>query len=77
MKVTVVVNEAGKVIAAHVPLDPESSADSDTEDSPSVGFLPGEGQDVVDLDLPDEDVPGEPPTDFLDTLQKHKDSARP
>ena len=73
MKVTVVVDEAGKVIAAHVPIDPEQGRDS--EGSGNIGFLPVEGQEVLDLDVPEDHVPGEPPSDFLDTLQKHKDAA--
>jgi hypothetical protein len=73
VKVTVVVNEAGEVIAAHVPVASERGPDSYRDDAPTTGFMPSEGQEVLDLDLPEEDAPGEPPADFLETLQRHKD----
>lgn len=77
MKITVVVDEAGKVIAAHVPLDPERSSDSAHEDAPIAELLPSPGQKVLDLDLAEDDVPNVPPPDFLAQLQHRKDEAYP
>jgi hypothetical protein len=71
-KVTVLVNDAGEVIASYIP--PERRTVSFTADEPpSAGLLASEGQEVLDLDLPDEEVPSEPGPDFLETLQRHKD----
>ena len=39
------------------------------------GFVPSEGQRVLDVDVPDDDVPSEPRPDFLNTLQVYKDRA--
>ena len=74
MKITVVVNEVGQVIAAHVPVSSERPYDSDAEDEGRItGFVPSEGQEVLDLEVPDDDVPSEPRPDFLNTLQTYKD----
>jgi hypothetical protein len=77
MKITVVVDEAGKVIAAHVPLDPEGHSDLDQADAPMAELVPSQGQKVLDLDLSDDDVPNVPPSDFLEQLQRRKDEAYP
>ena len=74
MKLTVVVNELGQVIAAHVPGSPESPTES-YEEGRMTGFVPMEGQRVVDLEVSDDDVPSEPRSDFLNTLQTYKDRA--
>jgi hypothetical protein len=51
-------------------------ADSNAaEEGRITGFVPSEGQKVLDLDIPDETSPSEPRTDFLPTLQTHKDGA--
>lgn len=70
MKVTVVLDAAGKVIAAHVPVAAESGPDSQVENQVTTGFMASEGQKVQDLDVPDVDVPGGPPDDFLEFLQR-------
>ena len=73
-KVTVLVDEAGKIIASYVP--PERRSVSFTADEPpSAGLLPSEDEEVLELELADEEIPSEPGTDFLETLQRHKDSA--
>jgi hypothetical protein len=73
-KVTVLVDEAGKIIASYIP--PERRSVSFTADEPpSAGLLASEGQEVIDLELTDEEVPSEPGTDFLEKLQRHKDRA--
>ena len=78
MKVTVVVNEAGQVIAAHVPVSSEGPSDSYAEEEGRMtGFVPSEGQRVLDVDVPDDDVPSEPRPDFLNTLQVYKDRGPP
>ena len=79
MKITVVVNEAGQVIAAHVPVSSKGPSDSyaEEEEGRITGFVPSEGQDVLDLELPDEDVPSEPRPDFLNILQMYKDRGSP
>ena len=41
------------------------------------GFVPSEGQRVLDVDVPDDDVPSEPRPDFLNTLQVYKDRGPP
>ena len=76
MKLTVVVNELGQVIAAHVPVSPESRSES-YEEGRMTGFVPMEGQRVMDLEVSDDDVPSEPRSDFLNTLQTYKDRASP
>jgi hypothetical protein len=75
VKVTVVVNRAGDVIAAHVPSASESGPDSAQEDSAAtrIEFTPSEDQEVLYLDVPEEDVPLQPRSDLLETLQRHKD----
>jgi hypothetical protein len=73
MKVTVVVNKAGKVIAAYVPVASESGPGSHTEGGARVEFAPSEDQELMDLDLPDEDIPSVPPPDFIEVLQRQKD----
>lgn len=71
-KVTVLVNEAGEIIASYIP--PERRPVSFTADEPpSGGLFASEGQEVLDLELPDEEVPFEPGPDFLETLQRFKD----
>lgn len=66
MKITVVVNAAGDVVAAHVP--------SGRPPAPTLaGFLPSEGQEAVDLDIPDDAVPAEPGPDFLETLRSYRE----
>jgi hypothetical protein len=73
-KVTVLVDEAGKVIASYIP--PERRSISFTADEPpSGGMLPSEGQEVLELEVADDEIPAEPGPDFLETLQRHKDSA--
>jgi len=70
--VKVVVDEAGKVVASYIP--PERRRVPFTADEPpSAGLLASEGQEVIDLELPDEEVPSEPGPDFLETLQRHRD----
>jgi hypothetical protein len=74
VKLTVVVNELGRVIAAHVPVSSEGRSGSVAEEEARMtGFVPTEGQRVLDLDVPDDDVPSEPAPDFLNTLQRYKD----
>jgi hypothetical protein len=77
MKVTVVVNDAGEVIAAHVPLDAERLSDSEQGAAPMVEVVARGGQKVLDLDLPADDVPSIPPPDFLERIQRVKDEANP
>ena len=78
MKVTVVVNAAGQVIAALTPVSSEGPSESHADEEGAItGFIPSEGQEVLDLDLPDEDVPTEPGPDFLNTLQMYKDRGSP
>jgi hypothetical protein len=74
VKITVVVNEVGQVIAAHVPVSSAGPSDSYAdEEGRMTGFVPSEGQQVLELDIPDEDAPSEPQADFLNTLQRYKD----
>lgn len=69
-KITVLVNKENKIVAARVP----SGSDSKYADGepPMTRFAPSEGEEVLDLDLPDEDVPSEPGPDFLETLQRFR-----
>ena len=76
MNVTVVVNELGQVIAAHVPASEEGDPGSG-EEGRMTGFVPMEGQRVIDLDVSEDDVPSEPRSDFLNTLQTYKDRSSP
>jgi hypothetical protein len=71
-KVTVLVDEGGKVIASYIPPD-RRSVPFTADEPPSAGLLASDGQEVLDLELPDEDVPSEPGADFLETLQRLKD----
>jgi hypothetical protein len=72
MKVTVIVNKAGKVIAAYIPVDGESGPESGA--GVRVGFMPKEDQEVMDLDVPDEEVPRVPSDDLMEMLQRRKDT---
>jgi hypothetical protein len=74
MKIAVVLNEAGKVVAAHIPsgIFDESAGDQ----PPTFGFVPADGEEVAELDLPDEEVPSDPELEFLEILQRHKDGSR-
>lgn len=72
MKVMVVVDEAGKVVAAHIPTAPADEYEGE-EPPPVVEFVPSEGEEVLELELPDEDVAGEQGPEFLEVLQRHKD----
>jgi len=74
MKVTVVVDESGKVIAAHVPVAPEGPQEAEGARA-TVSLTPPEGHTIMALDVPDEDAPAQPPHDLLDRLQRHKDAA--
>jgi hypothetical protein len=74
MKVTVVVDESGRVIAAHVPVAPEG-APGDEGATAMASLVAPEGHELMVLDVPGEDAPGEPPPDLLDRLQRHKDAA--
>jgi hypothetical protein len=71
VKVTVVVNEAGKVVAAHVPFAITDTSAAD--EGPTLGFVASEGEEVVELDLSDEEVPRDPEPEFLEFLQRRKD----
>jgi hypothetical protein len=71
-KVTVLVDNAGKIIASYVPPE-RHSVPFTADEPPSGGLLASEGQEVLDLELPDDEVPAEPGADFLETLQRHKD----
>jgi hypothetical protein len=74
MRITVVVNSDGQVVAAHGPATSQGPPDSYAEEEARfTGFVPTEGQSVMELELPDDDVPSEPRPDFLDTLQLCKD----
>jgi hypothetical protein len=75
MKVTVVVDESGKVIGAHVPVAPEGPKESEGAGA-TVSLLPREGHTIIALDVPDEDAPAQPPHDLLERLQRHKDAAQ-
>ena len=70
MKISVAVNESGKIVAALIPPRYPLASDGDT---PVVGLEPSVGETLVDLDFPDDDVPDEPKSDFLLTLQQQKD----
>jgi hypothetical protein len=72
VKVTVVVDKAGKVVAAHIPSAPPDDYEGGDE-PPVIEFVPSEGEEVLDLDLPDEDIPSEAGPELLETLQRHKD----
>jgi hypothetical protein len=66
MRVTVVLNEAGEVVAAHVPAaGPDESAG---DQPPTFGFVPSDGEEVAELDLQDLDVPSDPER-LLELLQ--------
>jgi hypothetical protein len=71
VKVTVVVDEAGKVVAAHIPTAPPDDYEGD--EPPMIEFVPSEGEEVVELDIPDEDVASDPEPEVLEILQRHKD----
>lgn len=72
MKVTVVVDEAGKVVAAHIPTAPAD--DYKADELPMSEFVPSEGEEIVELDLPDEDIASDAEaTELLEILQRHKD----
>ena len=65
MKVTVVVDESGKVVAAHIPTAPTDDYEGDE--------LPM-SEEIVELDLPDEDIASDAEaTELLEILQRHKD----
>jgi hypothetical protein len=72
MKVTVVVDEAGKVVAAHIPTAPPEDYKGD--ELPMSEFVPSEGDEIVELDVPDEDIATDAEaTELLEILQRHKD----
>ena len=72
MKVTVVVDEAGKVVAAHISTAPPDDYGGDEQ--PISEFVPSEGEEIVELDLPDEDLASDAEaTELLEILQRHKD----
>ena len=72
MKVTVVVDEAGKVVAAHIPTAPPDDYEGD--ELLMSEFVPSEGEEIVELDLPDEEIAGDAEaTQLLQILQRHKD----
>ena len=73
MKVTVLVNEAGKVVAAHVPS--AVSDESALDQAPMLGFVTSDGEEVAELELRGEEVPSEPEPEFLEILQRHKDGS--
>jgi hypothetical protein len=71
VRATVVVDEAGKVVAAHIPTAP---GDEYEGDEPAMfEFVPSEGEEVVEVDVPDEHVSSDLGPEFLDVLQQHKD----
>jgi hypothetical protein len=76
VKITVVLNEAGKVIAAHVPVAGERGPESSPmeRDAPMTAFVPSAGQEVVEMDLAEGDVPFVPREDFLEDLQRRRDA---
>ena len=72
-RVSALVDPAGKVIASVV--HPPGSASYTENDVPSGwGLLAEEGQEVVELELPDEEVSPTPGPEFLQALQRFKDS---
>ena len=72
MKVTVVVDESGKVVAAHIPTAPTD--DYKADELPMSEFVPSEDEEIVELDLPDEDIASDAEaTELLEILQRHKD----
>ena len=74
MKVTVVLNEAGKVVAAHIQAAASDASAGDH--TPNLGFVTSQGEEVAELDLPDEEVPSDLQPEFLETLQRHKEGSR-
>jgi hypothetical protein len=71
-KITVLIDEGGGIVASYIP--PERPADASTGDEPPFGGLfASEGQQVLDLELPDEEVPTEPGPNFHETLQRYRD----
>ena len=75
MKVTVLIDKGGRVIAAHVPISPEASPEDARDGGARVRMSAPDEHRVMILDVPDEDAPGQPPPDLLDRLQRHKDAA--
>jgi hypothetical protein len=74
MKVTVVVGQGGKVVAARVMADAQHAAETGGY-APEIRFLPRAGQQVLELDVPDEDLASRSPDEALRVLQEHKDRA--
>lgn len=71
-KVSVLVDEDGKVVASYIP--PEHRSPSYTaEDASSAGLFASAGRELLELELPDDEAPTEPGPDFLDKLQQQKD----
>jgi hypothetical protein len=73
VKVTVVVDEAGKVVAAHIPTAPPDDYEGD--EPPMIEFVPSEGEEVVELDIPDEDVASDPEPEVLEISSDTKTGA--
>ncbi len=69
MKITVVVDGTGQVIAAHVPVAAETGPTSAIPEHSS-SFVAHEGQRVVEMEIPDTDAPAVPGADFLESLQQ-------
>jgi hypothetical protein len=74
VKATVVVDGAGKIVAAHIPsAAPDYEGD---EVQPVAEFLPSEGEEIVELDLPDSDIASDAEAaEVLEMLQRHKDQS--
>jgi len=72
MRVTVVVDEAGKVVAAEVPS--ALPDDYEGDEPPVIEFVPSEGEEIVELDVPDDDIAGDAEaTEIIEILLRHRD----
>jgi hypothetical protein len=71
VKVMVVVDQAGTVVAAHVPTAPSEPYEG--MEAPIAEFVPSEGEEVIELELPDDALAGEPGPEILEVLQQQKD----
>jgi hypothetical protein len=73
MKVMVVMNEAGKVVGAHIVSTP-SREPRPGDFPPEIRLAAGGGQRLLELEVPEDAVMGRSPEEALRNLQGHKDA---
>jgi hypothetical protein len=74
VKVTAILDETGKVRAARIHTSPPEG--DPTDEAPTVRFVLSEGEEEVELDVPDEEIPTDPGEEFLEALRQHSERQR-